>query len=813
MARLPKCVSVVLFLLIALVAFAQSAPQNRIVQAIDNAQFTAIRGSAHPMAKPEFDRGPVDGSMQLHGISMVFKPSPSQQQALDTLLAEQQDSTSPNYHKWLTPEQYADRFSMTRNDIEKISAWLQSQGFTVDSTPGSRTRILFSGTAAQIESAFHSPIHQYEVNGEKHFANAGALSVPVAFAQAVLGFRGLNDFRPKPRLITRRKAAVSPHYTVSQGENFLAPEDFATIYDVQRLYDIGIDGTGQTIAVMGQTAIKMSDVTSFRSAAGLSTNNPTIVTVPGTGTPVITSADDLGEADLDLEWSGAVAKNATILFVTVGSTSGNVFDSFFYALDPSTNNVVLPPLAPVISISYGACEAANGIAFAQDVQQAVQMANSEGTTVTAAAGDSGAADCDDNGTASATQGLAVDVPGAVPEVTAVGGSEFLADVSNPNAYWSAVTDANGGSALMYIGEEVWNDTSEQGALDAGGGGVSTFFSLPSWQTGVTGVLSSGRNVPDISLNASNNHDPYLFCSTPIGSATACTDGFISANSELYLVGGTSAGAPTFAGILALINQATNSASGQGNVNLTLYPLAKNTPATFHDITTGNNIVPCTKNTTGCPASSPFQYGYSAAVGYDQASGLGTPEVYNLVTNWPGYSTTPTYTVGGTTVSIASAGGAGSSTITVDALNGFNGTVNLTCTPPSSATALITCSIPASVTVNGTNTTTTLTVNTTAAHFVPGTFSAANRGMGWFAASGGGLFAGVLVMGVPSRRRKYTAMFGMVLLAFAVTGVACGGGSSSTGPTNPGTPAGNYTVVVSAVSGSISRTLNVSVTVK
>jgi subtilase family serine protease len=670
---------------------------------------------------------------------------------------------------------------------------------------------------AQVESAFHSEIHHYNVNGEKHFANADELSVPTALAGAVQGFRGLDDFRPRPHL---RMPASSKYTSSVSGNHFLAPEDFATIYDLTALYTLDIDGTGQTIAVVGDSDVTLSNIGTFRTLSGLSaTNLPVKLLVPSSGTAIVPSAGEQIEAYLDLEWSGAIAKNANIVYVYVGNGNLTVWDALEYAIDNTNHDVN----AQVVSTSFGFCEPGLGATFAGQLQTLVQFGNSLGETVVAAAGDSGAADCDND--SAATLGLAVDLPAGVPEVTGVGGGEFTGDsTTGANTYWNGSNDADNGSAIMYIPEEVWNDTVEQGALDAGGGGVSTFFGKPSWQSGAN-FLSSGRNVPDVTLSASNNHDPYLLCTgtnsvTGDGLQTCATgDGFRDSSGNLDPVGGTSAGAPTFAGIVALLDQAVNPA-GLGNINLQLYPLATNTPSAFHDITSGNNIVPCVAGTPSsdpvalrCPTTGTPQIGYSAAVGYDQASGLGSVEAFNLVTNWPGFSNTPTYAVGGTAVIVSSPGSPGTSTITVDALNGFNGTVNLTCTPPSSATALITCSIPASVTVNGTNTTTTLTVNTTAAHFVPGTFSAANRGMGWFAASGGGLFAGVLVMGVPSRRRKYTAMFGMVLLAFAVTGVACGGGSSSTGPTNPGTPAGNYTVVVSAVSGSISRTLNVSVTVK
>jgi len=813
-ARLPKGVDIVLLLLVALVSFAQSTPQSRIGQAINNAQFTPIHGTGHPLARPADDRGRVDGNMQLHGVSMVFKPSPAQQQALDTLLAEQQDRISPNYHKWLTQEQYADRFGMTQADLAKVSAWLVSQGFTVDSVARGRNQISFTGTVAQIEVAFHSEIHQYEVNGDKHFANASELSVPAALANSVLGFRGLDDFHPKPHL----RMPASPKYTSAiSGNHFLVPEDFSTIYDVTALYGMGIDGTGQTIAIMGDSSVTLSNIATFRSLSGLSVNNPTEVLVPNSGTPIIPSSGEQVEAYLDLEWSGAVAKNASIVYVYVGNNANySVWDALQYAVDNPNSDVN----AQVISTSFGFCESGLGSSFAGQLEALAQQANAQGQTITAASGDAGAADCDT--TDPAVDGLAVDLPAGVPEVTGVGGTEFMGDASSTSttAYWNGTNDSGGGSAIKYIPEEVWNDTVLEGQLDAGGGGVSIYFDAPSWQTG-SGFLTGGRNVPDISLNASNTHDPYLLCTgtTTQDHLPSCTSGFRDSGQNLDAVGGTSAGAPTFAGIVALLDQAVDK-TGLGNVNAELYPLATSASTSFNDVSSGNNIVPCTPGTPTsdpvalrCPSSGSM--GYSAATGYDQASGLGSVDAYNLVTKWPISSTTPTYGLGGTKVTITSPGGSGTSIIAVDTLNGFSGTVNLTCTPPSSTTALITCSVPASVTVSGSSTTTTLTINTTAPHAVLGTSSATNRsgGMGWFAASGGSMLAGVLVIGVPSRRRKYTAMFGMVLLAFMVTGVGCGGGSSTPPPIVPGTPAGNYTVGVTAVSGIITRTLNVSVTVQ
>jgi hypothetical protein len=325
----------------------------------------------------------------------------------------------------------------------------------------------------------------------------------------------------------------------------------------------------------------------------------------------------------------------------------------------------------------------------------------------------------------------------------------------------------------------------------------------------------------VALNASNGHDPYLICSTPPGTTPACTTGFADANHQLGGVGGTSVGAPTFAGIVALLDQAINSA-GLGNLNVPLYPFAasSNGASAFHDITAGSNIVPCAP---GKPASDPVplqcpssgSMGYSAGPGYDQVSGLGSIDANNLVTNWEGFSPTPTYTMGGSPVTVASAGDAATSTITLTGVHGFNGTVNLTCTPPTSTTVAITCSIPGSVTISSINATATLTINTAIAHAMVGSASAPARprGVGWFALAGGGMLACVLIMAVPSRRHQCTIVFGVALLTVTMLGSGCGGGSSTTSHSIPVSPTGNFTVVVTAVSGSITRTLNVSVTVE
>ncbi|MHB8215827.1 MAG: protease pro-enzyme activation domain-containing protein [Candidatus Sulfotelmatobacter sp.] len=625
------------------------------------------------MAQPRFDVGRSDGGRILHGVTLAFRPSAAQQTDLNNLLAQQQDHSSPNYHKWLNPAQFADRFGMTQNDIARVTDWLESQGLTVVSVANSRNQISFDGTVAQIESVFGTEIHDYLVEGEIHFANATNPSIPAALAASVLSVGHLHNFSPKPRATVRQiSGAADPHFTsYVSGNHFLAPGDFATIYDVQALYNAGIDGTGEKIATTGQSSINLADVATFRSRAGLAANAPTVLLVPGEGTSTRCPGDE-GESDLDVEWSGAVAKNATIILVYTGLLSGETctnrqfgaFDALQYAIDQN--------IAPVISNSYGNCESSSGLSFAQTMQGWIQQANSQGQTVVSSAGDSGAADCDFQ-VKVATKGIAVDLPAAIPEVTGMGGTEFTGDaaatVTNGNAdataYWSGTTGGTDAisSALSYIPEMGWNDSTADiglgGDISASGGGASTFFSKPSWQVG-TGVPADGkRDVPDLALSASADHDGYLFCSEdgPNGTIVAtCVSGFrISVGGDLTVVGGTSAAAPTFSGVLALLSQylVTNgfqTTPGLSNANPNLYYIAANNPSALNDVKTGNNIVPCTAGTPNCPATAPFQFGFTAGAGYDQVTGLGSVNANTLALAWGDLFTSTTTAVVSSTTS-------------------------------------------------------------------------------------------------------------------------------------------------------------------
>jgi subtilase family serine protease len=776
------------------------------MQPIDTTQLIRLTGSVHPLARPEFAKGRLNGNAVIHGVSLIFKRSVSQQSALEQLLVAQQNPASSQYHKWLTPEQFANRFGLASSDVAQVKNWIESEGFSVDGVARGRTQIKFTGTVARIESVFRTEIDSLVVNGERHFANSTEISVPAALAGVILGVRNLDDFRPKPRNSGMRKILAAPNFTSSiSGSHFLAPEDFATVYDVTALYGAGFDGTGEKIAVVGDSDITMSNIEAFRSLSGLSANDPTKVLVPNSGAATVPSTDEQIEAYLDLEWSGAVAKNASIVYVYVGNNPNySVWDALQYSIDNK--------LASVISTSYGYCEQGLGQTYTLTIQAWAQQANAQGQTISAAAGDSGAADCDGGNVQSATQGLAVDVPAAVPEVTGIGGSEFTGDASSTSTttYWNSANDSVYGSARGYIPEEVWNDTSESiangGGLAAGGGGGSIYFSKPTWQTG-TGVPNDGRrDVPDVSLNASPFHDSYLICDgTDSTGNQGCTNGFRDSQNYLDTVGGTSVGAPTFAGILALIDQATGS-KGLGNVNPTLYSLAGNAPTVFHDITSGDNKVPCVNGSTNCPSGGTI--GYSAGTGYDQASGLGSLDVYNLATNWPGYASDPNYAVSADPTSVSvSPGQSGTATVTVTATGGFSGTVNLSCSL-SSSTVKMGCTLsPSSVSLSSatTNATATLTVTTTGSSVRQGPSASLLGGpLGWLAASGA-VFGFFCLVGLPFERYRRLGPASL-LFTCLLLGTACGGGSS-------GTPKGSYSVNVTAANGSQTHTTTVSVSVQ
>ena len=512
---------------------AQAALQDRINQPIETANSVPLAGTVHPLAKPEYDTGLVDNAKVLEGMTINFKRSAAQEASLQALLAAQQEPSSPSYHKWLTPAQFGQLYGMSAGDLAQVTSWLQQEGFTITSTAQSANAISFSGSVANVERAFQTQIHNYTVKGETHYANSTQISVPAALAGLVNSVHGLNDFKLKPRIAKIAKIAKAKFTSGQSGSHYVAPGDLAVIYDINPLYTAGDTGKGVTIAVVGQTDIVPSDITDFRAAAGLPVNNPTVFTVPGT-TPLSATAGastgDLAETDLDLEYSGGIATGASVVLVT----SDEVTTSLQYAVQNPINGITIP----IISQSYGACEEAYTTTGLTTQDAVLAQANAQGQTIILAAGDDGAADCDEgteaNPVTSASYGLTVDYPGSSVYVTDVGGSEFMGDgtAASPQTGAGTYWTANGSndvltSAKSYIPEMAWNDTTisiqNGGGFASGGGGVSQKWTKPSWQAGVPNIPADGfRDVPDISLDASPYHDGLLYCTQVLTDGSPST---------------------------------------------------------------------------------------------------------------------------------------------------------------------------------------------------------------------------------------------------------------------------------------------------
>ena len=789
---------------VVLSTFSYAVTPDRINGPLSGGPKIALRGNVHGLAKPENDLGRADGGRLMQGVTLAFHPSAAQQKDLDNFLAELGDPSSPNYHKYITPRQFGQRFGMSSNDLNKVISWLQSEGFTNIKVANGRNQVSFDATVVQVESTFNVEMHHYLVDGVVHLANAGEPSVPSALSGAALSVSGLHTFAPRPRLKAEQRFT-----SYISGNHFLTPADFATIYNLNSLYSARIDGSGQKIAVVGQSQVNQTDINNFRSASGLPANTVTMTLVPSTSTPAKCAGDE-DESDLDLEWSGGVAKNATIIFLYAGLNTGDtctgsransVWNALQYAVD---NNV-----APFISTSYGACESANGQAFAQQVQGWAQQGQTQGQTIVGPSGDTGAADCEATTSTSATTGLAVDMPASIPEVTGVGGTEFSADsptstTNNPPGgnppYWAAAgaTTDTVSSALEYIPEAAWNETTPGGSLSASGGGASLYFAKPTWQA-VAGVPNDQkRDVPDVAVSAAAGHDPYLICTedTTIVPNGQCTAGFRDgAGGNLGAIGGTSAAAPTFAAILALVNQSLGNTPPKGlaPVNRRLYQLASSYASAFNDVTTGGNKVPCTTASTDCPSGT-TQIGFTAGTGYDQVTGLGSINGAKLAQDFaaPGFMLTPN--AGSFQVA---QGSTATVTVTVTALNGFSGAITYTC---SDAVSESTCTGPSTAVDSSQPASFTITTKAPTAS-LERPFDDGSRI--FYATLLPGLLGIVFVAKSRKRSLRGLRFLGLlVILGFSTVWVTSCGGSGSSSTKDPGTPTGTYDITVTGTSGSL-----------
>jgi subtilase family serine protease len=536
-SHLPMIRTSLLFVSVVLCALSVSAQTDavrvRVTQAVDTRNLVTLRGNVHPLACPEFDQGVAPDDLPMQRMLLVLQRGPEQETALRQLLDDQQVKSSPRFHQWLTPEQFGQQYGPADSDLQAVTEWLSTQGFQVNRVAAGRTVIEFSGTAGLVRQVLGTEIHRFRVNGKDHWANTSDPQIPAALAPVVAGFASLNNF-PRQSIQTvnaysRSQATGEVHalFTgTSNGASYyaLGPTDFATIYNVLPLWTAGIDGTGQTIAIVGETNISLTDVRGFRNLFGL----------PGKDPQIILNGPDPGingdetEADIDVEWSGAVARNATIDLVvsqTTGSTLG-IDLSALYIID---NN-----LAPIMSESYGECEQLLGAAGNTFYYATREQGAAQGITIINSSGDTGSARCDQGGSAVAAQyGLTVSGMASTPFNVAVGGTDF-GDLSNFSQYWNS-TNSSGSlsSARSYIPETTWNSSCAASGncasagsdtptgIDklAAGGGPSTCgvwtgagpsatcakgYSKPVWQTG-TGVPNDGvRDIPDISPQSADN---------------------------------------------------------------------------------------------------------------------------------------------------------------------------------------------------------------------------------------------------------------------------------------------------------------------
>ena len=692
---------------------AESDGVRLVRDVVDDANRVSLVGNVHPMARPEFDLGRVDDSFAADRLFLILKRGPQEEQALAQFLQDAHTPGTASYHQWLTPEQFGLRFGAADSDIAALTAWLQSHGFTVNKVQPGRMAIEFSGNAAQVREAFHTEIHRYRItrngNTEIHYANASDPQIPAAFASLVAGISPMHSFHAQPMIKVAGKTSynVETHeakreWTYPQPGDVppyvteLGPGDFAVQYDINSVYKAGTNGAGEGIGILSASNIDLSLVQAYQKLFSLPANLPTVV-IDGNDPGENGAAT---EAYLDVEQSGAVAPGAKVyLYASNGSElTDPLLTSGWRALEDNQ--------VSVISMSYGNCESGLGSGGNAAWNSLWQQAAAQGITGFVSAGDGGSAGCDNFDTEGyASSGLAVNGLGSTPYNVSVGGTDFyysdydeaLTTVLDQIAtYWNTTgTGTPKVSIKQVIPEQVWNGAFGENVITggsyeyllqnygsnivAGSGGASsaaiypasaspTGYPKPLWQTATGVPADKVRDLPDVSLYASNgwNLAYYPICAYPGDCVNKTSAGTVYITS----VGGTSASSPAMAGIQALVDQATKSRQGQADwVYYALFnKTATSTTKPFRDITVGGNQVPCVSGSPDCvigtsgPSNGYYaESGYPATAGYDRASGLGTVDVANLIKDWSLLTFKPTTT----TLSISSATIAHGTTVKAD----------------------------------------------------------------------------------------------------------------------------------------------------
>ncbi len=678
----------------ALATTAQAATAGsgarQITLPVDDGQRVTLSGNTRPEANAKNDRGAVSDNQALDGMQLLLQRPAGKELALEKRIRAIHDRTSPEFHHWLTAAEFGAKYGVASEDVANVTAWLEAHGFQVNGVSPSRLMIDFSGTAGQVRDAFHTEIHNLEVRGVHHIANMSDPQIPAALAPAVAGVVSLNDFRPHTNYRSRA------NYTFGTNQCFplngsnggpcyaVVPADLATIYNFDPAFAAGYTGLGQTIVVIEDTNVdNKADWSTFRSTFGLSVySSGSFAQVQPGGKQTCTNPGvngDEGEAILDAEWASAAAPNAAIELASCKDTA-TTFGGLL-ALE-NLVNATSPP--PIVSISYGECEASNGATANAAYNSTYQQATAEGMSVYVSAGDEGAASCDADKTNS-THGIGVSGFASSQYDVAVGGTDFGdAYAKDQSTYWGSSNSPNYGSALSYINEIPWNDscgsvliatfysgsgvtygsngycnkgtdhtdfiTTASGSGGPSGcatgrastsgvvSGTCAGWSKPSWQTGFIGIQSDKvRDLPDVSLFAANGvwGHYFIYCDSDGGGCSGAPSNWDGA-------GGTSFSSPIMAGVQALINQKT----GQkwGNPNPTFYSLAaaeygtggnagcnssngKSVTSTcvFYDVTQGDMDINCT-GTHNC-------YKPSGTYGVLSTSNSAYQPAYKTATGW------------------------------------------------------------------------------------------------------------------------------------------------------------------------------------
>ena len=559
---------------------------------------TVLLPGALPQALHSAKRlGSENAQMQLQlTISLRF----SDPVGLTALVAAQHAHASAQYHQYLTSQAFSLRFSPTAQSVSQVRQFLLSAGLKITGISANRTLIDASGSVAQVERAFGVTINQYQLGKRKVYGPDRPPQIPDTLSNIVLDVGGLNNiFQLHPELApsTAATATASAHASARQGggpvPGAFGPTELRSAYDVASLIGASGTGAGQRVAVYELAPYIPSDITSYRTQYSLPSSTINNISVDGASPTCATpgSACDNGsgilEADLDMQVVSAIAPNATQDIYSGPNTFSGVLDTY--------NQIVLNNVDAVTTTSWGTCEPYAGNYDLLTLDQIFAQAAAQGQTIAAAAGDSGSDDC--YRASGFMNPPNVDSPADDPYVLGVGGTTLTLNSGN------------------YSSETTWNSGNA-----ATGGGISSYFSQPSWQVGggVVNSYSTGeRLVPDVAADANPNTGYSEYCS----SVTECG----GPTNPWTQIGGTSAAAPLWAGVLTDINSylVANAITTLGWTNQTLYTLFSNsqTYTPYHDITLGNNSIDYT--------GTPYAGDYPATACYDMTTGMGSPDAWNI----------------------------------------------------------------------------------------------------------------------------------------------------------------------------------------